>query len=237
MRLWDQRIAKFSRMSDPNPADPAPEARLSGPLDLRAWFGDIDVYLFDQLLKGRLKPPMRMLDAGCGTGRNLPYFFRSGFDVHACDADDDALDHVREMSATLVPLGFPSLPPDHFRVEKLEAMTWPADHFELVVCNAVLHFAEDEDHFQRMLDGLWRVTAKGGLLFIRLSSTIGIESRVTRLESGKYRMPTGGEWFLVNEAKLHLAAQRLGAEQAEPLRSVNVQGLRCMTTWILRKRL
>ena len=71
------------------------------PLNLRDWFGDIDLYLFDQLLKGRLKPPMRMLDAGCGTGRNLPYFFRTGFDVYACDADADALDHVREMAAEM----------------------------------------------------------------------------------------------------------------------------------------
>jgi tellurite methyltransferase len=220
----------------------------TAPLNLRDWFGDIDLYLFDQLLKGRLKPPMRMLDAGCGTGRNLPYFLRTGFDVYACDADADALDHVREMAAEMaaekVPKPVqgaedpkePPLPEDHFRVEKIESMTFPAGHFGLVLCNAVLHFAEDEDHFQRMLDGLWRVTAPGGMLFMRLSSTIGIENRLTRLESGRYRMPTGGEWFLVNEAKLLLATQRLGAEQVEPLRSVNVQNLRCMTTWILRKR-
>ncbi len=202
-------------------------------LDLRAWFGDIDLYLFDQLLKGRLAPPMRVLDAGCGTGRNLPYFLRSGFDVFAADEDEDALDHVRELAASLAP----GLSADHFRVEKIEAMSYPEGHFGLVICNAVLHFAEDEDHFQRMLDGLWRVTAPGGMLFMRLSSTIGIEDRLTRLESGKYRMPTGGEWFLVNEAKLLLATQRLGATLAEPLRSVNVQNLRCMTTWILRKPL
>jgi tellurite methyltransferase len=207
-----------------DPSNPAP--------DLRAWFGDIDVYLFDQVLKGRVKPPLRMLDAGCGTGRNLTWFLRTGYDVHASDADEDALNHVREMAAELAP----ALPADHFRVEKIEAMTFPEAHFGLVVCNAVLHFAEDEEHFQRMLDGLWRVTAPGGLVFMRLSSTIGIENRVTRLDSGRYLMPTGGEWFLATEAKLLLATERLGADLAEPLRSVNVQNLRCMTTWILRKR-
>jgi SAM-dependent methyltransferase len=199
--------------------------------DLRAWFGDIDLYLFDQLLKGRLRPPMRVLDAGAGTGRNLPYFFRSGFDVHALDEDADALDHVKELAAELAP----DLPADHFRVEKIESMSFPDAHFDLVICNAVLHFAEDEDHFQRMLDGLWRATAPGGMLFMRLSSTIGVEAHLTRLDSGKYRMPSGGEWFLATEAKLLLATRRLGAEMAEPLRSVNVQNLRCMTTWILRK--
>lgn len=201
------------------------------PLDLRAWFGDIDLYLFDQLLKGKVKPPMRVLDAGCGTGRNLPYFLRAGFEVWAVDEDADALDHVRELAAELAP----GLPPDRFRVEKIEAMTVPAAAFDLVVCNAVLHFAEDEDHWQRMLDGLWRAAAPGALVFMRLSSTIGIENRLERLDSGKYRMPTGGEWFLATEAKILLATRRLGGEMAEPLRSVNVQNLRCMTTWILRK--
>ncbi len=203
----------------------------SGPLDLRAWFGDIDVYLFDLLLKGKVKLPLAMLDAGCGTGRNLPYFFRAGCDVYAVDEDADALDHVREMAAAMAP----ALPADHFRVEKIEDMTVPAGAFALVLCCAVLHFARDEEHFQRMLDGLWRATAPGGLLFMRLSSSIGLEGRLERLESGRYRMPTGGEWFLASEAKLLLAAGRLGAEMAEPLRSVNVQNLRCMTTWVLRK--
>ncbi len=215
-------------------------------LDLRAWFGGIDLYLFDQLLKGRLAPPMRILDAGSGTGRNLTYFFRAGFDVHAADADEDALNHVREMATELVPLPqfqvqadkfrADKFRPEKFRVEKIEAMTYPDGHFGLVICNAVLHFAEDETHFQAMLDGLWRVTEPGGMLFIRMASSIGIEDRLQRLENGKYRMPTGGEWFLATEAKLLLATQRLGGEMVEPLRSVNVQNLRCMTTWILRKR-
>src|SRR3954462_11340958 len=95
-------------------------------LDLRGWFGGIDIYLFDQLLKGRFKPPMRLLDAGCGTGRNLTYFFRAGFDVYAVDEDEDALNHVREMAAELAP-GLAVPPPgvggDRFRAEKLEAMS------------------------------------------------------------------------------------------------------------------
>ncbi len=225
-------------------------------LDLRAWFGGIDLYLFDQLLKGRLAPPMRILDAGSGTGRNLTYFFRAGFDVHAADEDEDALNHVREMAAELLPSPPSEVQTDpaladkfradpvradpvraeKFRVEKIETLTYPDGHFGLVICNAVLHFAEDEMHFQAMLDGLWRVTEPGGILFIRMASSIGIEDRLQRLENGKYRMPTGGEWFLATEAKLLLATQRLGGEMVEPLRSVNVQNLRCMTTWILRKR-
>jgi tellurite methyltransferase len=214
-------------------ADESQAASGSGArLDLRAWFGDIDIYLFDQVMKGRFLPGTRILDAGCGTGRNLTYFLRSGYDVHAVDEDDDALDHVRELAREWAP----HLPADHFRAERLEALGFPADHFQAVICNAVLHFAEDEDHFQRMLDGMWRVLAPGGLFFARLATSIGMEDRLERLPGGKYRMPSGGEWFLAGEGKLILAAQRLGGEMVEPLKTVNVQNLRCMTTWVLRKR-
>ena len=41
--------------------------------ELRAQFGDVDIYLFDQLLRGRFDARRRILDAGCGGGRNLPY--------------------------------------------------------------------------------------------------------------------------------------------------------------------
>lgn len=211
----------------PDSAPPVPIG-----LDLRAWFGDIDIYLFDQLLKGRFKPGMRILDAGCGTGRNLHYFLRAGFDVSAVDEDEDALDHVREMAAGMAP----NLPADHFRAERIESMTFPDGSFDAVICNAVLHFAEDDEQFHRMLDGMWRVLAPGGLFFARLASSIGLEDRLERLPNGRHRMPTGGEWLLAGEGKLVLATQRLGGEMAEPLKTVNIHNLRCMTTWVLRKR-
>ena len=202
------------------------------PPDLRAWFGDIDIYLFDQVLKGRFRPGMRILDAGCGTGRNLNWFLRSGYDVHAVDEDEDALDHVREMAAQMAP----ALPADHFRRERIQDLSFPEDYFDAVICNAVLHFAEDEDQFQRMLDALWRVLAPGGLFFARLASSIGLEDKLERLPGGKYRMPDGGEWLLAGEGKLILATQRLGGEMLEPFKTVNVQNLRGMATWVLRKR-
>jgi len=55
--------------------------------ELRKQFGEIDIYLFDQLLRGRVAPGMRILDAGCGAGRNLIYFLRQGYDVFAVDRD------------------------------------------------------------------------------------------------------------------------------------------------------
>ena len=199
--------------------------------DLAEQFGNIDIYLFDQLLRGRLRPPMRVLDAGCGSGRNLLYLLRAGYDVFATDSDGDAVEAVRRMAATVAP----HLPESNFRVEKVEAMTFPDAVLDGVISSAVLHFARDEPHFDAMLRGMWRVLGPGGLFFCRLASSIGMEDRVQPVASGRFRLPDGSERYLVDEAQLVLATERLGGKLLDPLKTTIVQDQRCMTTWVVRK--
>ncbi|MDQ3816685.1 MAG: class I SAM-dependent methyltransferase, partial [Acidobacteriota bacterium] len=121
--------------------------------DLQEWFGGIDVYLFDQLLKGRFDPRMRILDAGCGSGRNLAYFLREGFDVCAVDLSAEAVAHVRSLARTLAP----RLPAENIRQEPVERMSFEDGSFDAVLSSAVLHFARDEEHWRAMLAEMWRV--------------------------------------------------------------------------------
>ncbi len=201
------------------------------PPELPGFFGTIDIYLFDQLLKGRFVPGMRILDAGCGSGRNLPYFLRHGFDVCAVDAEPSALAEVRALAAALAP----ALPPTNFREEVVEALSFGDGEFDAVIASAVLHFARDGGHFEAMVRELWRVLRPGGLFFARLASSIGLETRILARGSGRYRLPDGSDRFLVDEALLGALAGALGARAVEPLKTVNVENLRCMTTWCLRK--
>src|SRR5438552_3189566 len=150
---------------------------MTRPSDLETEFGAIDIYLFDQLLRGRIRPSDRIFDAGCGFGRNLVYCLRNGFDVYGADADADAVEHVRELARQLAP----SLPIDHFRVEPLEQLTFPEQFASVVISSAVLHFARGTEEFDAMLRGTWRTVAPGGMLFCRLASTIGFESHVRTL--------------------------------------------------------
>jgi tellurite methyltransferase len=201
------------------------------PSELPQFFGLIDIYLFDQLLKGRFTPGMRILDAGSGFGRNLPYFLRHGFDVCAVDETPGALDQVRELAAELAP----RLPDTNFRVEALEDLSFPDGDFDAVIASAVLHFARDEAHFLAMVAELWRVLRPGGLFFARLASSIGIETRIVPLGGGRYHLPDGSDRFLVDEALLAAVTAKWGGLVFEPLKTVNVENQRCMTTWCLRK--
>lgn len=199
--------------------------------ELEAQFGQIDIYLFDQLLRGRIAPGMRILDAGCGSGRNLVYLFREGYDVQAVDADDRAVGEVRRLAARLSP----SLPSSNFRTEPVERMSYSDGCADVVICSAVLHFAADDRQFDAMVRELWRVLAPGGLLFCRLASVIGMEDRMRRIAGRRFLLPDGSERYLVDEALLMTLTRDLGARLIDPLKTTIVQDERCMTTWVLRK--
>ncbi|MEP6706785.1 MAG: class I SAM-dependent methyltransferase [Pyrinomonadaceae bacterium] len=204
--------------------------------NLQEWFGGIDIYVFDQLLKGRFVPGMRVLDAGCGSGRNLTYFFRSGYEVFGVDESEGAIAQTRRLAAALAP----RLPADNFRVEPVERMSWenagPDSGFDAVLSSAVLHFARDEQQWQAMLNEMWRVLKPGGIFFARLASTIGIEDQVRLIEARRYHLPDGSDRFLVDEALLRKVTAALGGEFLEPIKTTVVENLRAMTTWVVRKR-
>jgi tellurite methyltransferase len=199
--------------------------------DLITQFGDVDIYLFDQLMRERITAGMRILDAGCGSGRNLVYLLRNGFDVAAIDRDPAAVESVRAMASRLAP----HLPGSNFRVEAVEDLSFPEACADVVISSAVLHFASAPAQFGAMLDAMWRVLKPGGLFFCRLASSIGIADRVRPLGNNRYHLPDGSERYLVDEDALMAETARLGAELLDPLKTTIVHNQRAMTTWVLRK--
>jgi SAM-dependent methyltransferase len=189
---------------------------------LQEQFGQMDIYLFDQLLKGRISPGMRILDAGCGSGRNLVYFLREGYEVYAVDPDAKSLNSIRSLARALAP----AMPESNLRLECVEQMSFDDACADVVISNTVLHFARDDAHFEAMLNGAWRVLKPGGLFFCRLGSLMGMESQVKCIEGRRYWSPDGSERYLVDEALLAMHAERLGAEPADPLKTTLVHNQR-----------
>ena len=195
-------------------------------------FGQIDIYLFDQLLRGRIQPGMRILDAGCGAGRNLVHFLRTAqderYEIFGADSDPGAIAAVRSLAR-----GFPA---NNFRLEAIEKMSFPDAFADVVLSSAVLHFASGDDHFNAMLRGMWRVLKPGGLLFCRLASSIGMEHQIKRIAGRRCLLPDGSERYLVDAALLTELTEQLGAQPADPLKTTVVENQRSMTTWVLRKK-
>jgi tellurite methyltransferase len=185
---------------------------------LQQLYGNIDIYLFDQLLKGTYSNCLKVLDAGCGSGRNLVY--------------PQAVAAVTALANDLSR----GIPPQNFKEAAAEDIPFDDQYFDLVISSAVLHFAQSTGHFDSMLRSMWRVLKPGGYFFARLASDIGIETLVQPIGNGRYLLPDGSERFLVNEQLLLDYSQALNIYLHEPIKTTNVQNLRCMTTWCLQKQ-
>src|SRR5437588_591421 len=199
-------------------------------MNLREWFGGIDIYLFDLLLKGHITSEMKLLDAGCGCGRTLTYFFKAGFDVSGVDQSPAAIAEIRSLAGAMAP----SLPVENFRIEAVEKMSFGDSNFDVVLSSAVLHFARDENNWSQMVREMWRVLKPGGIFFARLASTVGIDG-IKLIEGRRYHLPDGSERFLVDEEMLLRETESIGGQWLEPFKTVVVQHQRAMSNWILRK--
>jgi SAM-dependent methyltransferase len=200
-------------------------------LTIQEQFGQIDIYVFDQILRGNIAAGARVLDAGCGYGRNLVFLLREGYEVFAVDQDAAAVDHVRRLSASLES----GLPAENFQVARLDALPFEAGLVDVVICNSVLHFSRNEEHFRAILREIWRVLRPGGMLFCRLGSRIGMEFEQVR--PGIFRVGDRSEWFLVDEEMLMGLTREMNAVLVDPLKTTIVQNHRCMTTWVVHKEL
>jgi tellurite methyltransferase len=217
-----------SKASNPSKATNTSDASLS----LADRFGQIDIYLFDQLLRGRITPGMKVFDAGCGAGRNLIYLMREGYDVYGADTNPAAIAAVRQLAAALAP----RLPAENFRAEPLDRLSFPEAFADVVVSSAVLHFAENDEDFEAMLHSTWRMLKPGGLFFCRLASLTGIGSDARPLGHGRYLLPDGSERYLIDDDRLIDLTERLNATLLDPIKTTVVHAQRAMTTWVARKR-
>jgi tellurite methyltransferase len=188
--------------------------------------GATDIYLVDQIMKGRYKKDDTILDAGCGSGRNLHWFIRNKISIYGIDQSEDVIHNVWGR--------YPAVAERFYRSE-VEKMPFEKDRFDHIISSAVLHFARDTEQFRRMMGEMVRVLKPSGSLFIRMTSDIGIEDRVEPVSGGVYRIPDGSNRFLLTRGLLADVMQESGLSFLEPLKTVNVNDIRCMSTVVLVK--
>jgi len=195
---------------------------------LNTLLGQTDIYLLDQILKGRYTEKDKILDAGCGPGRNMHWFLQNNFDIYGIDQNEESIRLLR--------INNPGIPESRFRVSSVEKMPLPDNHFDHVISSAVLHFATGTGHFRNMLQEMLRVLKPGGSLFIRMTSDIGIEHKVILISNGVYDIPDGSRRFLLTRKLLADCMQDFNFSFLEPLKTVNVDDIRCMSTLVLQKK-
>lgn len=199
---------------------------------LNEQFGNIDIYLLDQLLKGTYADCEKVLDLGGGYGRNSYWFLKNGYEVYALDQSEEAMHEFRRMATSLRP----DLAADHFICTKIDTnMPLEQESFDLVICNAVLHFAENHQHFEEMLGAALQLLKPGGYFFARLASKEGLDGKLKELGEGRYYLPDESERYLVDDEALRQYALRFNMQAHEYIKTTLVEGLRAMTTVCWKK--
>lgn len=199
-------------------------------MSIKSQLQNTDIYIIDQILKGRFENVKNVLDVGCGSGRNLSYFLQNDFEVFGIDPNDKRLEESQELVSKLSP----TTPLTNFKIGTAEQIPFN-NNFDLIICNAVLHFSKNKIQFEEMLFGMWKKLNTNGILFIRLASDIGIEKLVEQIGNNNYILPDSSTRYLVSEKMLFDYTEQLNAKLLDPIKTTNVQNLRCMTTWILKK--
>ena len=194
--------------------------------DLKDVIENIDIYLLDHILKERYSQNSIMLDVGCGNGRNLKWFYNNGFTIHGIDTNRDVINKVKEKYKTQS---------NHFSVQNVDALGYENAMFDHIICNAVLHFAQHEIHFTKMLSELVRVLKPNGTIFIRMATFEGMEKYASHISEGRFHLPDGTDRFLITNELLMKTLKDFKLILLEPIKCINVDNQRSMATFIIRK--
>jgi SAM-dependent methyltransferase len=193
--------------------------------------GKIDLYLLDQLMKGRIDPGMCILDAGFGHGRNSQYFIERDFDIWGVDSNKE----LRDVIDAQIKIWNPNYDKSKFQIANLEKIPFPDRHFDLIISCAVLHFAENRTHFIQLFEESMRVLKSGGIFWFRMTTIHTIESHVQHLQDDVYLLPDGSTRYLLELDLLHSLIKKHDLIFLDPFKTVNVANLRTMCVAALQK--
>ena len=199
---------------------------------LNRHLGNIDIYLLDQILKGRFSKEMKILDAGCGEGRNCVYFLNEGYQIFGVDSNPIAIQMARIYAQTI------QQDYDIFRFQTsvVENMPFHQGAFDAVISSAVLHFAQNETIFLKMVEDMMRVLKPGGIFFLRMTTSEGgMVEKSPDLGDGVYLLPDGSERFLLTDDLEKEIVSKYELKYLEPAKSVLVHGQRSMGVFVWEK--
>ena len=193
---------------------------------LKEHIKDVDIYILDQILKDRYQKGAKILEAGCGNGRNLKWFYKPEYEIFGTDLNIERIKSCQKLY---------NKQQDNFMEASAEQMPFDSKSFDHVICIAVLHFANNLNQFLKMFNELLRILKPQGSLLIRTATNIGIENKVEFIKDGVYKLPDGSTRFLVDAEILDKIQSRNDIALLENVKTTIVQNKRAMLTLVIKK--
>jgi len=183
-------------------------------------------------MRGRIHSKMKLLDAGCGHGRNSEYFIRNNYDISGFDRKEESLNSL----IANIPIWNPDYDFNKFQLGTIENPPFLNQQFDFIISNAVLHFAESRKHFIQLFEAMIHLLNPQGILWIRMCAKHTIESYAQHLEDDIYDLPDGSTRYLLDLNVLSQLQQKHHLHLLDPFKTLNVSNLRTMSTIVLQKQ-
>ncbi|MDW3196962.1 MAG: class I SAM-dependent methyltransferase [Cytophagales bacterium] len=194
------------------------------------FFGDMDLFLLDLLLKGRIEAG-KILDIGFGTGRNLIHFLqRPEFEVHGIESDQSCVSLMQMMVAS-----FENQHPDRFLPRSTTQLPYPEKFFETVICARVFHFLNDQEKWTAW-EAISKVLVPGGVLYLTSNSLVNFETRSVATKDGKHTFPDETTGYFLSSTQLDRMVKDPKFEQIEPVRHIQYDNRHAETILVLQKK-
>ena len=91
-------------------------------------------------------------------------------------------------------------------------------------------------HLNNMFNSLVNLMNRECILFVRMTSDIGLSGEKSELGDGRFLLPDGSTRYLITRDRITSLIKEHGLTLVEPVKTVNVDEARCMTTLVLSKR-
>jgi len=149
----------------------------------------------------------KVLDAGCGWGRDVDYFQRNGFEAKGIDLAEEALAFARQNMQ------------GEFIRSDIKDTGFEDESFQGIWCNSVIHFYPEEE-MKEIISEISRITSPGGVFYLSFKLTEDSPESFIRREEDGSRIRR----YLVTRSFAEEALKRNGFRVLEEHSEVNEEG-------------
>jgi tellurite methyltransferase len=193
------------------------------PHEINNYFGDMDILLMDLILKGKVPESGKVLDAGCGEGRNGIYFINEGYAYTGIDTDQSKVRLIEYLSKGANA---------SFYVTDIKSFSKKGISFDFIICSRVLHFAKSVDHFFEMWNNLISMLNPNGIIYISMDSVVDTNMG-DEVDNGRYSFPDSEIRFAIT-SDIYEEIKK-GFEEIESLKTLVAHGKRAQSFIVLKK--
>ena len=156
----------------------------------------------------------RLLEIGCGQGRNIIPFLNLEKDIYGIDMDEKNVALCKLIATSL------GRDPSFFSKANARMLPFENDFFDAIINCRVMHFAKNGHDFKQQWKEQFRVLKKGGFLYVCTDTSINNEEIVQSTDGERSWFNDQSKRILLTEQLFDLVNLHNNFKLLEPLKTI-----------------